>query len=194
MLAALLLLPQGLAGAVWAADSCAEQLAADGCVPTAGTHKCADCAEHHKSDLEKARCSEAFVLKWCEGQVPPHGGDCGVKLTKQLSSHVNCTRGVTFGCRTDSSSRMWVAQGCRGVFACAGAAGVECDSGRSENKTCDCKASPPPPPPKPKPPPPPPINASTVTVMVFGDSWGSLGPGWHEIQVRNAASSLPQVH
>eukprot|EP01044_Picomonas_judraskeda_P018377 COSAG03_NODE_3633_length_1911_cov_1.755519_1_plen_56_part_10 len=37
-------------------------------------------------------------------------------------------------------------------------------------------------PPPPPPPPPRPINASTVTVLVFGDSWGSLGPSWREVQ------------
>ena len=27
-----------------------------------------------------------------------------------------------------------------------------------------------------------PACAKNYTVMVFGDSWGSLGPSWHEIQ------------
>lgn len=34
----------------------------------------------------------------------------------------------------------------------------------------------------PPPSPPRPINGSTVTVLVFGDSWGSLGPSWRELQ------------
>lgn len=159
-------------GASRGGSECVEQLRHDGCVPALGTHKCADCGEHHKGDLEHAGCSEPFVLTWCEGQV----GDCGAMLIRQESVHVSCTRGLTFGC-TNSSSAMWAAKGCRGVFACDGVTAVECDSGRSENKTCECKLGPPPLPP---PPPAPPTNA--VTVLVFGDSWGSLGPGWHELQ------------
>ena len=34
----------------------------------------------------------------------------------------------------------------------------------------------------PPPPPPRPINASTITVLVFGDSWGSFGPSYHAVQ------------
>lgn len=26
-----------------------------------------------------------------------------------------------------------------------------------------------------------PLHARNVTVLVFGDSWGSLGPSWHEL-------------
>lgn len=37
-----------------------------------------------------------------------------------------------------------------------------------------CHASPPSP--------PRPINSSTLTVLVFGDSWGSLGPSWRALQ------------
>jgi hypothetical protein len=156
----------GLRGA---ASQCVEQLGHDGCLPSAGGHKCADCAEGHRADLEKAGCSHSFVLNWCEGRTD----GCRVELLKQESVHVNCTRGFSYGCV--NSSTMWAAGGCRGVFACGSATSVLCSSGRSQNVTCDCRASS-------KPPPPPSINASTVTVMVFGDSWGSLGPGWHELQ------------
>ena len=50
------------------APVCAAQLEKDGCLPTMGTHKCADCGEAHKQDLEKAKCTEKIVLSWCEGK------------------------------------------------------------------------------------------------------------------------------
>jgi hypothetical protein len=51
-----------------AVPSCVAQLRKDGCLPAAGTHKCADCGVAHQQDLEKAQCTEQFVLNWCEGR------------------------------------------------------------------------------------------------------------------------------
>ena len=75
---------------------------------------------------------------------------------------------------------MWTSSGCRANFDLNGKSVACTDTTESAtHQICTAGGNKPPHPPKP---PPPPINASTVTVMVFGDSWGSLGPGWHEIQ------------
>ena len=64
----------GSASAAPPGDGCIEQLEKDGCVPSGGTHACAECGEKHKADLLKANCTQDFVLSWCEHKVPAPGG------------------------------------------------------------------------------------------------------------------------
>jgi hypothetical protein len=134
----------------------------------------------HKKDLLAANCTEYFVEKWCEGQEPPAppapGGGCSVALKKQLSKR-KCALNVSYGCCAGlaapppgcNAGAMWTSTGCRGDFELDGQA-VECDDTTTSAKPSACA-------PKPPKPPPPPINASTVTVLVFGDS--SHGPKNH---------------
>ena len=71
-----------------------------------------------------------------------HAADgCAVELTKQLSEHVPCTKGRTFGCNMDDKGKpaeMWASDGCRGIFTCNGVADLECDSARGGNMSCAC--------------------------------------------------------
>jgi hypothetical protein len=146
------------------ASLCRAAMVSAGCLeadgkPSGGPHGCGDCAKAHGSTLNHS-CSYDECEDLCEGHVPKPtpSGKCAVTLTKQLSKS-SCTLDTTYGCvgnnhasTTSGSALIWAADGCRGVFACGGATGVECDSDRGQNKTCECKKSPPPPPPGPAPP------------------------------------------
>ena len=194
LLASALLL--GPSAAAPPGDGCIEQLEKDGCV-YGGTHACAECGEKHKADLLKANCTQGFVLSWCEHKVPAPpgaggGGSCGVSLHKQISKRP-CTLNVSYGCCAAlpkppagcNSSTMWTSTGCRGEFVLGGRP-ITCDGTSTSTEPLACV-------PQPPPPPPPPLNASTVTVLVFGDSWGSLGPSWHEIQDMFDRHGVPAV-
>ncbi len=41
---------------------CLQQLAKDGCDPTAGPQRCGECAQLHRGDLLNANCTEAYLL------------------------------------------------------------------------------------------------------------------------------------
>jgi hypothetical protein len=112
--------------------------------------------------------------------LPPYSS-CIARVTKQISHHP-CTLNVSFGCSPTNHSEMWTSSGCRADFELNGVATACVETTESTTHQLCNKPPLPPPTPHPPKPPPPQINASTVTVMVFGDSWGSLGPGWHEIQ------------
>ncbi len=43
------------------------------------------------------------------------------------------------------------------------------------------------------PPPPPPPSGPRKTVLVFGDSWGDVGPTWHQIEDTFANHSVPVI-
>jgi len=183
--------------------ACLQQLLKDKCLP-AKAHACLDCAEKHAADL-KAPCknSEKEVEKLCEHPPspspplppsPPPAGPCDVALMKQLSKRA-CTFSASFGCCSTlpapapkgcNATAIWTSTGCRGEFTVDGKQ-TTCNGGSDSPTAVPCV---------PVPPPPalPPVNGTNVTtVLVFGDSWGSLGPSWHEIQDSFDRHGVPAV-
>ena len=71
----------------------------------------------------------------CSAPPPPPHPTCDLSLVTQLSLKT-CTRDVNFGC-VSNVAEMWVADGCRGVFACDGM-NVTCDAMGGGNNTCAC--------------------------------------------------------
>eukprot|EP01043_Picozoa_sp_COSAG02_P072975 COSAG02_NODE_13988_length_1323_cov_10.659314_2_plen_160_part_00 len=53
--------PSGYGGI---AVDCLQQLAKDGCDPSAGPQRCGQCAQRHRGDLLAANCTEAYLLHW----------------------------------------------------------------------------------------------------------------------------------
>merc|ERR1719261_625436 len=81
----------------------------------------------------------------CRGQPSPTPkppptppAKCSVTLQHQDSRH-NCTLGTSFGCSSSDTGKMWVSDGCRGVFTCNGVM-TACghDGAGSSTTSCAC--------------------------------------------------------
>ena len=84
------------------------------------------------------RAGGGTVLVPAHSGNPPAADACS--LTKQLSS-AECVKGESFGCLADKT--MYISGGCRGVFDCGGAAGVECNVDDCEGRChCPCESEP----------------------------------------------------
>jgi hypothetical protein len=72
-------------------------------------------------------------------QVAAPSATC--KLIRQLSNDACYIEEHTFGCY-ENNATMWVAQGCRGIFACGDATSVYCASVNSQYTECSCVNTP----------------------------------------------------
>ena len=150
------------------AGPCLAELAKDSCTPAEGAEKCGSCAEHHIAGLLKAGCNTSFVTHYCENKLPPSpppAGGCLAELAKD-----GCKQGQPEACGKCAHAHEagLLKAGCTVPFV---------------TSWCEAKPKPPGPGPGPAPAPAPtPTNTSIVNVLVFGDSWGSYGPSFHELE------------
>merc|ERR1712187_1004880 len=76
----------------------------------------------------------------CNAIPEPAPSTCSVTLNKQ-TSRTKCEAGKNFGC-TNGTTKMWTDGGCRGVFTCNGASGVQCDHKGGGRFECECAEPP----------------------------------------------------
>lgn len=125
-----------------------------------------------------------FTIPGAAPASRPTDGKCSVALTQQVSKST-CVLGKTFGCYGNGT--MWTSGGCRGVFTCDTASGVQCNTngrcstgmeangGCAGTRVCDCSG-----------------HAPSSTQLPFINAVGS-GPtlAYHKVKGPSSLSLIP---